>query len=140
MKLPILKGCKSFYPKKALCPWCEKNKVLEPHSFAILGGGALLMNRKDDSGGPDDKMEGFLYLSWHGAHDGGQGKDKGIGAMIEIARDVRGGQFDLYFCSTKCLRSYLNFCVDELERKLRLERSKSNKALKKVATKKRRAL
>jgi hypothetical protein len=105
-----------------------------------LGGGALLMDRKDDSGGPDDKMDGFLHLSWHGAHDGGLGEDKGIGARIEIARDVRGGQFDLYFCSTKCLRSYLNFCVDELERKLRQERSKSNKALKRVATKKRCAL
>ena len=128
MKLPTLKGCTSFYPKKALCPWCKKNKVLEPHSFAILGGGALLMDRKCDSGGPDDSMDGFLHMSWHGAHDGGIGKDKGIGAMIEIARDVRGGQFDLYFCSTKCVRSYLNFCVDELERKLSVERSKSNMA------------
>ncbi len=140
MKLPTLNGRESFYPQKALCPWCEKNKVLEPHSFAILSGGALLMDRKDNSGGPDDKMDGFLHLSWHGAHDGGLGKDKGIGASIEIARDVRGGQFELYFCSTKCRRSYLNFCIDELERKLSLERSKPNKALKGVATKKRRAL
>jgi hypothetical protein len=139
MKLPTLKGGKSFYPKKALCPWCEKNRVLEPHSFAILGGGALLMDREDDSDGPDEKMAGFLHLSWHGAHDGGLGKDKGISASIEIAQAVRGGQFDLYFCSTKCLRSYLNYCVDELERKSRLERSKSNKTLKRVVARKRRA-
>ncbi len=98
------------------------------------------MDRGDDSGGPDDKMDGFLHLSWHGAHDGGLGKDKGIGASIEIARAVRGGQFDLYFCSTKCMRSDLNFCVDELEKKLRLERNKSNKTLKRVVIKKRRAL
>ena len=62
-------------------------------------------------------MDGFLHLSWHGAHDGGEGKDREIGAMVEIARDVRGGQFDLYFCSPKCLRSYLNYCVDVLEKK-----------------------
>ncbi len=86
------------------------------------------MNRKDDSGGPDDKMDGFLHIAFHGAHDGGLGKDQGIGAMVELARDVRGGQFDLYFCSTKCLRAYLNFCVDALDEKLKRERSKSNKA------------
>ena len=67
------------------------------------------MEREGDSGGPDDKMAGFLHLSWHGAHNGDLGKDKGISASIQIARAVRGGQFDLYFCSTKCLRSYLIF-------------------------------
>ncbi len=44
-----------------------KKKVLEPHSFAILGGGALLMDRKDNSGGPDvgssnvSKRGKFIY-------------------------------------------------------------------------------
>jgi hypothetical protein len=49
------------------------------------------MNRKDDSGGPDENMDGFLHIAWHGAHDGGEGKDREIGAMVEIARDVGGG-------------------------------------------------
>lgn len=95
------------------------------------------MDRKDDSGGPDDSMDGFLHMSWHGAHDGGIGKDKEIGARIDIARDVRGGQFELYFYSTNCLRSYLNYCVDELERKLTIERHKSSKVFKRVAAIKR---
>ncbi len=127
MKLPTLKGRTSVFPEKALCPWCRKNKVLEPHSFAILEGGALLMDRRSKSGGPDDNMEGFLDLAWHGAHDGGKGKDKGIGGFVEIAKDIRGGQFEIYFCSTKCLRSYLNFCVDELERQVKAEKMKSKK-------------
>ena len=135
MKLPTLKGHKSFYPQKALCPWCKKNKVLEPHSFAILAGGALLMDWKENSGGPDDAMDAFLRMSWHGAHNSGPGKDKGIGTRIEIARDVKGGQFELYFCSTKCLRSYLNYCVDELEKKVRLGRSKSSKTFKRLGLK-----
>ncbi len=134
MKLPTLKGRQTYYPKNALCPWCQKNKVLEPHSFAMLGGGALLMNRKDNSGGPNDKMDGFLYIAFHGAHNGGLGKDQGIGGMIELARDVRGGQFDLYFCSTRCLREYLNYCVDELEEKIKKGRT-SRRALKRVTTK-----
>ncbi len=133
MKLPTVRGRTTHHPKKALCPWCQKNKVLEPHSFAMLGGGALLMNRKDKSGGPDDDLDGFLYIAFHGAHEGGLGKDKGIGAMVELASGVRGGQFDLYFCSTKCLRGYLNFCVDELEEQIRKERDKSNKSHKRVA-------
>jgi len=97
------------------------------------------MNREDDFGGPDDNMDGFLSITWHGAHDGGEGRDREIGASVQIAKDVRGGQFDLYFCSTKCLRSYLNFCVDELDKKIRKQKSQSNKPLKRDAAKSRRA-
>ena len=139
IKLPTLRGQSSYYPKTALCPWCQKNKVLEPYSSASLCGGALLMIREDDSGGPDEKMDGFLSLSWHGAHDGAEGKDREIYATVEIAHDVRGGQFDLYFCSTKCLRSYLNFCIDELEKKIKAGKTRSNKSLKRDAAKNRRA-
>jgi hypothetical protein len=89
MKLPTLKGQTNHVPKKALCPWCEKNKVLEPHSFAVMGGGALLMDSNDDAGDPDKRMSGFFHMTWHGAHDVGLGKDNGFGATIEIARDIR---------------------------------------------------
>jgi len=88
------------------------------------------MDKSKDSGGSDKRMSGFLHTSWHGAHYGGRGKDKGIGATIVIAQNVKGGQFELYFCSTKCLRSYLNYCVDELERKVSSERTKPNKSRK----------
>ena len=119
MRLPTVKDRSSSFPKKARCPWCKKNKVLEPHSFAALNGGAMLMDRKRKNGGPDERMDGFLALEWHGAHDGGQGKDRDIHEMIEIAKDVRSGQFDILFCSTKCLRAYLNYCVDALEKKIK---------------------
>lgn len=119
MKLPTIKDQSSSFPKKAICPWCKKNKVFEPHSFAVLSGGAMLMDKKRENGGPDDRLDAFLSLAWHGAHDGGKGKYRDINEMTEIARDVRGGQFELYFCSTKCLRAYLNFCVDELEKKIK---------------------
>lgn len=119
MKLPTIKIKPPYFPQKALCPWCKKHKVLDPHSFAILSAGAMLMDRKRENGWPDEKMDGFLSLAWHGAHDSGEGKYRDINHHIEIARDVRGGQFDIYFCSTKCLRAYLNFCVDELEKKIK---------------------
>ncbi len=81
------------------------------------------MNRKEDTGLPDESMDAFLSFQWHGAHDGGEGKYGEAYASVDIARDVRGGQFEIYFCSTTCLRSYLNYCVDELEKKIRAERS-----------------
>jgi len=87
----------------------------------------MLMDRKRENGGPDDRMDGFLALDWHGAHDGGQGRGRDIFERIEIAKDVRGGQFDILFCSTKCLRAYLNFCVDALEKKIKRTKKRCNK-------------
>jgi len=118
LNFPILRDDATSYPKEALCPWCKKQKVLEPHSFAVIGGGALLKS-EDDVYGPSNEMEGFLHFSWHGAHDGGQGKDSEATGHTEIVKDVIGGQFDLYFCSTDCLRSFLNACIDDLEQKIK---------------------
>ena len=87
--------------------------------MAILEGGALFMDRRAKNGGSSDDMDGFLSLTWHGAHDGGLGQDRDIYTKVHIADDIRGGQFEIYFCSTACLRSYLNFCVDELENEIR---------------------
>ena len=83
--------------------------------MAILSGGALLMDRKTDSGGMSDDLDGYLSLTWHGAHDAGHGNNRNIFKTLYIAEDTRGGQFEIYFCSTQCLRAYLNFCVDQLE-------------------------
>ena len=71
------------------------------------------MDRKNGCGGSDEKMDGFLYFAWHD-HD----KTDDNHRMLKIADDVKGGQFDLYFCSTKCLREFLNHCVDELEKSI----------------------
>ncbi len=123
IKLPVVKGKKyNHYPRRALCPWCKKKKVFEPHSMAILSGGALLMNRKEKNGGSSDDLDAYLSLTWHGAHDSGKGDDRKIYSNIDIASDVKGGEFDLYFCSTKCLRAFLNACVDELEKKIEKEK------------------
>jgi hypothetical protein len=89
--------------------------------MAILSGGALLMDRETDSGGMSDDMDGFLSLTWHGAHDGGQGEHKDIHTSVYVADYTRGGQYEVYFCSTKCLREYLNFCVDQLESRIAAE-------------------
>jgi hypothetical protein len=118
LKFPVVKVKSNHWPKKPLCPICGKNKVFEPHSMAILTAGAMLMDRARDSGGPSNDLDGFLALHWHGAHNGGQGKDDDVFCGVDIIRDAIGGQADLYFCSTECLRKFLNACVDELEGKI----------------------
>jgi len=136
LKFPVAKGRNIFFPNKALCPMCKTAKVLEPHSMAIVNLGALLMtNRKTRSGSMSDDLDGFLRFSWHGAHNGGKGRDAGIQVSVDIVEDTRGGQADLYFCSTECLRQFLNECVDELERRIEKARThrSSNKRLHRVA-------
>jgi hypothetical protein len=83
--------------------------------MAILNGGALIMSDDRESGSMDPRLDGFLSLIWHGAHDGGDGKHRGVFKMLRVADNCEGGQFEIYFCSTSCLRAYLNYCVDTLE-------------------------
>ena len=95
--------------------------------MAILNAGALLKTGKDGYEIATD-ARAFMTLLWHGAHDGGRGKLAEIYASVDIADAVANGQFDLYFCSTSCLRGFLNYCVDMLEKRIRANRSKKNRA------------
>ena len=120
MKFPTVANSVSSFPNKAICPWCKKNKVFEPHSMAMLCGGSLLVKKGNSVSAPKGAVEGaWLDISWHGAHDGGLGKDRDQNHRVCIAKNVQGGQFEIYFCSTKCLRAYLNSWVDQLERKIK---------------------
>lgn len=117
MKFPLLNGGSSRFPAEHTCAFCGRGNISEPHSMAVLSGGAILVNRKTGDGGPDPKLDGFLDICWHGAHteDGGGGEHPNIFQSIPIACDVIGGQFDIFFCSTKCLRAFLNHAVDQLD-------------------------
>lgn len=121
MKFPLLSGEITAYPDKAKCPICKKKKVFEPHSMAILSGGALYAGQKR---GIPDKLEGFAHITWHGAHDTGIGADRDIYTGVELARDTSGGQFEIYFCSTACMRKFFNQWVDVLEAKVKAEKKK----------------
>ena len=116
---PVIKGDITHWPDEAECPVCGQSRVCEPHSFAGLTTGAQLMSRHEDWGGPSKDMDGFLNVYWHGAHDGGQGSDPDIDATVNIVQNATGGQGELYFCSTNCMRVFLNQVVDELEYRIR---------------------
>lgn len=112
MTYPTLTGEMTAHPSEALCPICRKEKVLEPHSMAIFSGGALYMGSHQ---GIPDQLEGYTSLIWHGAHDGGTGNDQDIFTRVDFARGTNGGQFEIYFCSTSCMRVFFNQWVDALE-------------------------
>ena len=123
--MPSIRGKENHFPQEPLCPCCKKKTIFEPNSFAHIGGGALLFDREEDYGRVDDDMEGYLYIAWHGAHceEGGRGEDSDTEASVQIAEAVIGGQYSLFFCSTECLRAFLNQCVDKLEQKIRRKRN-----------------
>jgi hypothetical protein len=119
MKFPVIDKSNRAFPSKPVCPVCGEKKVLEPHSMAILMGGALEKLGEDHfvtSSG--DKIVGFLSLAWHGAHDDGEGDFREKDYILDLVNDSPDGQFQLAFCSTTCLRKFLNKAVDELESKL----------------------
>ena len=70
--------------------------------MVILSGGALLLDRKRENSVHTPLLEGFLHLNWHGAHDDGEGHDRELWTMVDVAEGTVGGQFELYFCSTAC--------------------------------------
>jgi hypothetical protein len=118
-------------PKPQLCLWCKGREVGEPNSFVELSGGALIKDKKTGIAGLSSHLEAFLALTWHGAHDEGEGPDRDFDAVTYIAHFVRGGGFGFYFCSTTCLREFLSACVDRLDQEIaskRVEMSKNFRA------------
>lgn len=117
ISFPVIDRRNQKYPKRPVCPICKKNKVWEPHSFVVLWGGAIEKKGRDhyESTIENANIVGVLNLDWHGAHDDGEGEFREIGITVDIVDKATGGNFDLYFCSTSCLREFLNKAVDALE-------------------------
>jgi hypothetical protein len=86
--------------------------------MVVVNGGALVRERTRNAASLSDRLEGFLSIHWHGAHDGGEGIYPEVGVVVDVVRDSKMGQFDLCFCSPACLRVFLNSCVDEFESRL----------------------
>ncbi len=113
IQFPVVKGKHVFFPANHICPWCRKRKLSEPPGMAIVNAGAMRREGKDRYGMATDDAA-FFTLVWH---SNSLKADEYDDASVRIAELVDSGQFDLYFCSTDCLRGFLNYCVDELERR-----------------------
>ena len=129
MKFPVQKGAstRGLGSRLGQCSVCHKKGVGEPYTFAWLNGIAH---------GTDPKATVSLSIGVHGRHDAGHDE---LGGNVHIVQDAAYGQFEYYFCSTKCLRRFFGMCVDELEAKVRLDRKhkRPNKALQRTRSKQR---
>jgi hypothetical protein len=97
------------------CLVCGKAGCCEPNSFAFLMAGALLMDHKGKSGGPNKRMEAFFNIGWHDPDDGGRGPRHPERVNVSVLDDVPMGQADLQFCSTRCLRRFFSSIVDAVD-------------------------
>jgi hypothetical protein len=107
-RYPVLEGEKR---ELRACVVCNRS-CGEPGEFIVLETGALLhtdATRRD--GGPDTLMSAYLTLVKHGA------EPNGPYIRLDLVHDLIGGQAELLFCSTQCLRQFLVSAVDELERR-----------------------
>ena len=104
-----------------VCHYCGAEHVRAPNSFATLTGGGMLRKRRpfqrQDRHVMSKRVLGFLAFQWHGADRemGGSGEHSEIDVYHPLLEPARNGQYEIYFCSTRCLRACLNRCVDEFE-------------------------
>ncbi len=118
MKFPVIMGEQRVLPSggSGACPICQDRPVSTDVEHVVVRGGALLA-APDGTVDLTARNEAFLFMDWEsGIRMDGRGREiETPHAEFEIARDVAGGQFTMLFCSTACLRKFLNECVDRLE-------------------------
>lgn len=112
-KFPLLEGKNSCwvpfdFGKKCGC--CGE-KYTKNGEFICLDGGALKGNSKEAE--MSSNLIGFLSITLHDHNYHGKG------GYLQIAECTRNGQFEFYFCSTQCLRKFLNYLVDRFEEGLK---------------------
>lgn len=107
-RIPLLsKASRGIYPTEDGCPVCGQPFS---HGFAYLMGGANLLSKDQQNSLTHDRLEGFLHLGFHGRDADASGS-----ADILVVDDVVGGQFDLHWCSVRCMRAWLTKLLDTLE-------------------------
>ena len=124
MKFPLLPSPETLQvPESACCLVCG-NEVGEGPGYVRLTVGAILF--KDKSclyGGPSEKMQTVFALV-HQERNGmetpsGQSPPRlGERLRFDVAVPTKGGQVDLIFCSSKCLRELFGSIVDAFEKKI----------------------
>jgi hypothetical protein len=98
-----------LYPRDRRCPVCGKEMR---QGFAYLSAGALLLSKDGQDSIDTDRLRGFLSVGFHGTDT--EMRDS---SDVSVVDDLFGGQFDLHWCSVKCLRAWLLELLQEVERR-----------------------
>jgi hypothetical protein len=107
-RFPVLSGDdKAVFPseKARACPIC--GKPFSTDSFAYLSAGACYDILECKVDGRD--LTGFFVVGFKG-----KDPDMSDSGECNIVQDLIGGQFDLNFCSTSCLRRFFLMIVKEV--------------------------
>jgi hypothetical protein len=122
------------------CPVCKKD-FKKATAAAYLEGGALYLSKdkKNSVLTKPDRHQAFLYFYAHECYPEpklcADGPDEGV--VIDVVKDVYGGQFDLCWCSLACMRKWFIRLFDEMESQLQSKMDKlRRKALKSKGIKK----
>ena len=102
MKYPLVSKDNWNIPKDGICPFCKEKPITSSNGFAQFSGGA------------DNGDNAFMYFMYH--HEP---VEKEQNSVIHIAEDVKIGQFDIQFCSIKCMRGFFNTLFDEMENNIK---------------------
>jgi hypothetical protein len=106
MILPLLSAAdRPFFPTDSRCPRCGHNFS---QGFAYLSAGALLLSPDGQDSIETDRLRAFLHIGFHGK-DSSMADSSGVSPIV----DLHGGQFDLQWCSVRCMRESV---LDVLER------------------------
>lgn len=92
------------------CRSCGENIFKETETFVRLTGGGLVERIVKNN-----PVSAFLSISWRSPYSKGEGGVLETVRLVDFSEDR---QFDLRFCSSACLRSYLNSEVDALDSKI----------------------
>ena len=98
----------------SVCLYCGENLI---DGAAYIAGGACVDYTLEDEGreiGQDveDILSGYLSIGFHPNPDD-------CAVSFTIVDDEEGGQFEIAFCSLKCLKKYLVEKIDKLEKEYR---------------------
>ena len=100
------------HPSNERCPVCGS---AFQSGFAYLSAGALLLSEDGQDSLHPDRLQGFLHVGFHGTDP-----DMRDSSDVEVVDSLRGGQFDLNWCSVSCMRAWLLKLLAEVE--LRVQR------------------
>ena len=109
MEFPVLHGKQHNFPDVSdpVCPVCKLKNVWGSNEYVELSCGSQIENAQT--------IESDLWLDWFSNKD-----SNGVQAQAElaIASEVSSSRLQFAFCSTDCLRKFLNTAVDSLECKI----------------------
>ncbi|NRB40863.1 MAG: hypothetical protein HRU20_20730 [Pseudomonadales bacterium] len=117
MDFPVLSGKDKHFPgiEDSMCPVCKSKAVWADNETIELSGGC-----RDTDDLHNANVHSDLWLDWWSQKD-----KQGLQSHTElaIANHVESPAYQLAFCSTDCLRQFLNSAIDSLESQIEDEKS-----------------